>query len=246
MILEGNDRLLISNLNLEGMAGGLEFFHHFHDAHLKVSTALRMNAAFPYVTPAVNLPTNPARRVVDAGYKENYGVELAAEWLKRHPRWLAENTSGVILIQLRAYPLDSVGQIPDEQDEAGPFSAGDDGTLLAAFESKLSIAVQWLTSPFEGVMSVNRGTMITINNQKVDQLKTIFNETMRGDERNSNPHGPALDGQLPAFRTFVFTSTAMSPLSWTLTARDKEQLEKTLHSPKNEQRFSQVERLLSE
>ena len=59
MIIEGTERLLISNLNLEGMAGGLEFFRHFHKAHLKVSTALRMNAAFPYVTPSVNLPTNP-------------------------------------------------------------------------------------------------------------------------------------------------------------------------------------------
>jgi hypothetical protein len=246
MILEGNDRLLITNLNLEGMADGLEFFRHFHNAHLKVSTALRMNAAFPYVTPAVKLPTNPPRRVIDAGYRENYGVDLAAEWIKKHHRWLADNTSGVILIQIRAYPQGAVGQITDEEDDAGSIPPSDDAGLLATFEAKVGIAIQGLTSPLEGVMSVNRGTMIAINRQKVDRIKTLFNETRRSEGHDPNLQGPGQEGQLPAFRTFVFTSTAMSPLSWTLTARDKEQLEKALHSPENEQRFNQVEQLLKE
>ena len=52
--------------------------------------------------------------------------------------------------------------------------------------------------------------------------------------------------RLPVFRTFVFTLTAMSPLSWTLTPTDREQLEKALKSIKNAKRFDQLERLLTE
>src|SRR5206468_2542533 len=127
MILEGTQQLLISNLNLEGMAGGLEFFKQFRRAPLKLSTALRMNAAFPFVSPAVNLPTDPPRRVLDAGYKENYGVELATEWLEKHRQWLSKNTSGVILIQIRAYPMNVIVPAEGETDDADVVPPADDG-----------------------------------------------------------------------------------------------------------------------
>ena len=39
-----------------------------------------MNASFPYISPAVSLPVDPPRRVVDAAYYDNYGVNLAAAW----------------------------------------------------------------------------------------------------------------------------------------------------------------------
>ena len=59
MIIEGTQQLLISNLNLDGLGGGIEFFKQFRRAGLKVSTALRMNATFPFVTPVLSLPTIP-------------------------------------------------------------------------------------------------------------------------------------------------------------------------------------------
>ena len=60
-----------------------------------------MSASFPYVSPAVNLPTDPPRRVVDAGYYDNYGIQVAISWLRRNRQWLARNTSGVLLVQIR-------------------------------------------------------------------------------------------------------------------------------------------------
>ena len=175
MIIEGTQRLLVSNLDLEGMAGGLEFFKQFRKARLKLCTALRMNAAFPLVSPAVSLPTDPPRRVVDAGYKENYGVELATEWLDKHRNWLSKNTSGVILIQIRAYPIDAAGSAELASDD-GDARPDDDGTVINAFLTRLGRAMQWATSPFEGLASANRGTMITINNQKVERLRSRFND----------------------------------------------------------------------
>ena len=91
-------RLLISNLGLEKIAvnGGeelgltanrrkvysvtaLEFFRVFgkEGDGLTLATAARMSGSFPMVSPAVNLPTRPPVRVVDAGYYDNYGVNLA-------------------------------------------------------------------------------------------------------------------------------------------------------------------------
>ena len=40
-----------------------------------------MSSTFPYVTSAAALPTDPPRHVVDAGYYDNYGVNLAAAWI---------------------------------------------------------------------------------------------------------------------------------------------------------------------
>ena len=139
-IVEGGNRLLISNLALEGLGGGYEFFRLFPGADLKLSTALRMNAAFPYVSPAVNLPTRPLRRVIDAGYLDNYGIDLATEWLERHKEWLVNNLERVILVQLRAYPLDLVFRAVD-RDEAGDRnrkSSGSRGGLLAELKESQS------------------------------------------------------------------------------------------------------------
>ena len=80
----------------------VEFFRLFPEAHdFRVTTAVRMSASFPWVSPAISLPTLPPRRVVDAGYYDNYGVNLAALWLSKMRSWLEANTSGVVVIQIR-------------------------------------------------------------------------------------------------------------------------------------------------
>ena len=74
---------------------------------LRISTVARMNATFPWVTSAALLPSHPRRRIVDAGYYDNYGVNIAAAWLTKNAAWLRDNTSGVLLVQLRDSHLDS-------------------------------------------------------------------------------------------------------------------------------------------
>ena len=73
-------------------------------AGFRLLTAARMTATFPLITPAVYLPTRPAVRVVDSGFRDNYGVELAADWIFQNREWLKANTSGVVLIQIRCSP----------------------------------------------------------------------------------------------------------------------------------------------
>ena len=81
----------------------IELFRLFPAARglLPVSTAVRMNASFPYVSPAVELPTDPVRRVVDAGYYDNFGISLAARWIFYYRDWLLRNTGGVVIVQIR-------------------------------------------------------------------------------------------------------------------------------------------------
>jgi hypothetical protein len=104
--------LLVSNLDLLDVVHNrgqellsreaVEFFRLFPDAaDFRVGTAARMSATFPYVLPAVPLPTDPRRRVVDAGYFDNYGVGLAASWLFNHLDWVEQRVSKVAIVQIR-------------------------------------------------------------------------------------------------------------------------------------------------
>lgn len=85
----------------------IEFFRLFRDSatrrHFRVATAARMSASFPFVSPAGVLPTEPRRRVVDAGYYDNDGVSLAGSWLfsGANRDWLKKHASKIVLIQIR-------------------------------------------------------------------------------------------------------------------------------------------------
>jgi len=69
--------------------------------NLRLLTALRMNATFPYVLPNVWLPTDPVIDVMDAGFRDNFGELTAIRFINGFREWLQQNTSGVVLLQLR-------------------------------------------------------------------------------------------------------------------------------------------------
>ncbi|RYY18642.1 MAG: patatin-like phospholipase family protein [Chitinophagaceae bacterium] len=69
--------------------------------NLRVLTALRMNATFPYVLPNVWLPTTPVIDVMDAGLRDNYGQESAIRFVQVFREWIRENTGGVVFIQIK-------------------------------------------------------------------------------------------------------------------------------------------------
>ena len=92
------------SLNSEGQAESIEFLRLFRDqgaANLKLTSALRMNASFPYITPVVSLPSEPPMRVMDAGLRDNYGYRISLAFLYTFRDWIRDNTSGVVVLQLR-------------------------------------------------------------------------------------------------------------------------------------------------
>jgi hypothetical protein len=77
------------------------FFAKQNPLNLRMLTALRMNATFPYVLPNVWLPTKPVIDVMDAGLRDNFGQETTLRFLDNFKDWLQQNTSKVVLIQIR-------------------------------------------------------------------------------------------------------------------------------------------------
>ncbi len=76
-------------------------FHQQQPMNLRMLTALRMNATFPYVLPNVWLPSQPVIDVMDAGLRDNYGQETTLRFIESFQDWIKENTGGVVIIQLR-------------------------------------------------------------------------------------------------------------------------------------------------
>jgi hypothetical protein len=137
---------------------GIEFFKLFPGAtEFTVATAARMSASFPYVLPGVTLRTNPPRRVVDAGYYDNFGIGIAASWLFNHMDWIRENTSGVVVIQIR----DGMSEAGRKREE-----------VFDSFPPLVDRGLQWLTTPPDGLWN-SRTASNTFRN---DNLLHLLNE----------------------------------------------------------------------
>lgn len=80
-------------------------FANRHPGKLRFLTALRMSATFPYVLPSVWLPTEPVVDVMDAGFRDNTGIESALKYLFTFRKWISANCSKVVLVEIRDKPM---------------------------------------------------------------------------------------------------------------------------------------------
>lgn len=88
----------------------VDFVRYFKDLspdNLRALTALRMNATFPYVLPNVWLPTKPVIDVMDAGLRDNYGIESNFRFYYHLKDWIDKNTGGVLFLSIRDKPTDN-------------------------------------------------------------------------------------------------------------------------------------------
>lgn len=172
MIVEDGRRLIISNLDLQHLIhvaivdepsatlSGVQFFRLYPDAELKISTAARMSASFPYVSPAGTLPTTSGSlRIVDAGYYDNYGVDLAAMWIHHHRDFIRQCTCGVALVEIR----DSLGR---------------GRTQLGAHDPPPAWLqwIQWLSTPPEGRLAARESSMSFRNDELLAMLRQDLGE----------------------------------------------------------------------
>lgn len=99
----------------------LEFSRLFKNQgadNLWFSTAVRMNASFPFILPSVTLPTRPELEIGDAGIRDNFGVRTSLQYLFHLKDWFEQNTAGIIIIRIH----DSRGLTYDPNDPSGLFS----------------------------------------------------------------------------------------------------------------------------
>jgi hypothetical protein len=177
MIVEDGRRLLISNEpldyltetvwpSLDGTGGqsvstpAVQFSELFPRAtDFRLSTAARMSASFPYISPAAMLPTVPRRRVVDAGYFDNYGIDLAASWLFHHAEVLAKQYSRVVLIQVR----DGM----DEDARRSPAAPPGESTLPRR-------GLEGILSPVDGALVARSSVMAYRNDRQLQVLDGLL------------------------------------------------------------------------
>jgi hypothetical protein len=77
------------------------FFPEQNTGELRLTSALRMNATFPYILPVVKLPSSPRMNVMDAGLRDNFGVQVASRYLHVMRHWLKQNVRETIFLEIR-------------------------------------------------------------------------------------------------------------------------------------------------
>jgi hypothetical protein len=238
MIAETGQPLLISDLDLKNIEAEeppnestnrynrqhkLEFFKVFPRSFDKftLQTAARINAAFPIISPAVVLPIDPPRRVVDAGYFDNYGMVAALMYLrsKEVRNWMKEKKlQGALLIQINAFP--TVYDYQDPQDQShGSAACADDNP------SEPSQWLDWLATPLQGVASARERGMIYRGEQAFWALQEIYDRD-----------GLKLD-------RIAFENTSRASFSWYLPNSDLECMRQDLKQPHNEDQFARLRQI---
>jgi predicted acylesterase/phospholipase RssA len=100
-------------------------FHQIYGGRdVLVESAVRMSAAFPYVSPAAR-PDTPwnAEHMVDGGYFDNSGLFSLGEWLKEATNNAAPSLQSqlppkkILIIQIDAFPYD-VRKHPDDRPQS--------------------------------------------------------------------------------------------------------------------------------
>jgi len=221
MLVEDGRRLVIGNVDLSGATtnyvrwvetGGSSVASR-SAVHLEelfpgalegfpLATAARLSASFPYVTPAAVLPTSPRRRVVDAGYYDDYGLALACDWLREglagERALLARHVSRVLLIQIR----DEVSKLSVGGDaRPGPADARPWSRRVRAVAGR---GFEWLMSPVAGVLAAREAVMLFRNDAALDGVTARFDAEM----------GPGF------LTTTVFEFKGEASLSWYLTGTE--------------------------
>ncbi len=77
------------------------FFPEQNAKEILLTSALRMNATFPYVLPVVRLPSQPRMNIMDAGLRDNFGVQVASRYLHVLREWQNKNIGETILLEIR-------------------------------------------------------------------------------------------------------------------------------------------------
>jgi len=135
--------------------GAVEFMRLFdtQDAgNLSFLTALRMSASFPYITPLVNLPSEPGIEVIDAGVRDNEGFEHSLRYIFSFEEWIAENTSGVIVVQIKA---NRANEIPIAHDRV---------TKL----DKLTLPIGGVFKSFHNLQIYNKSLLMELSRNELE------------------------------------------------------------------------------
>jgi hypothetical protein len=119
-VTETGERLLLATTRFAGgpVAGRarLDAADLHGDLDVAITTAARLSASFPYVTPASRATIDgPQPHMVDGGYYDNYGMATLVEWLDEALR-ASKRIKSVLVLQVHGAP---VNEDPRERRYSG-------------------------------------------------------------------------------------------------------------------------------
>ncbi len=215
---------------------GIEFQRMFEkqDAKdLRMMTALRMSATFPYITPNITLPSKPAMEIIDAGMSDNFGISDATRFVHAFRKWIDENTSGVIIISIR-----------DSQKQREVLQKKGQSLM-----SKLVTPIGSLYSNWDNMQDLNNDTQIEYIDSwmKVPlhlvsfQYYTVWKSEREAFLESTKQSGQKLD---EATLQTIQSKEERVSLSWHLTSREKEYLRKGFYDKRNISSLKRVKQIL--
>ncbi len=192
----------------------VEFFKLFPGESgwsLRLGTAARLSASFPFLSPAATLPTVPPRRIVDAGYLDNYGMAVALGWLNDYILDIDPVTDRVIVLEIRPY-----GNTDDPKS-----ILTNDERRARGKPSPFVWPLQEWTTPIEGGETARRAGMVSRNNLTRDLFVDLQDDTKTLNEEIIRLRKALRKGQIDTGLPFTIIPIRIkgnlaSSLNWTL------------------------------
>lgn len=209
---------------------GIDFLRYYQDhgaENLRFLSALRMAATFPYVTPNISLPSEPAMETMDSGVSDNFGIEDATRFLYVFHDWIAENTSGVIYVCIR----DSEKNMPVEKNIS-----------LTLFQ-KFFTPIRNIYKNWTYIQDIKNDNLIEFAKNwhpgEIDRIdlqyipRTIFKDTEKAP-LNEAQENKQLEKE----------EIERASLNWHLTTREKNNILDNIHLDINQQALQKLQVLL--
>jgi predicted acylesterase/phospholipase RssA len=173
------------------------------ETDVKVVTAARLSAAFPYVSPAARADPgkvgDSAPHIVDGGYYDNFGISSLVEWLDAELT-RNQNIENVLIVEIRGGPSETGVRNKDDKDCSQQPEDQQD------LYGKQEWAYQ-LFAPAETVLNVRKSAQRARNDVELDLLVDKWSE--------NDEHRVAIERA-----TFEYDCPD-PPLSWHLTEAQK-------------------------
>jgi hypothetical protein len=222
--------VLEGNYFTQAKTKGIEFLRFFEKqdaAQLRFLSALRMSATFPYITPNVTLPSQPAMEIMDAGLSDNFGITDAVRFIYVFKDWIEANTSGVVLLSIRDTPKEHAIEKNTDQSLLDKIVTPI-GSLYQNWanwqdinnDSSVEFAQSWLQVPLNRI-EIKYTTQLSTLAEAVPLTQATTDST-------------------------ALQKLGRASLSWRLTEKEKASLWFTIFSPDNQQAISYLNDLLQE
>ncbi len=149
---------------------------------LSFLTALRLSASFPYITPLVNLPSEPSIELIDAGVRDNEGLEIALRYLYEFREWIQAHTDGILVVQIKANRPDEIPIVNANQTKLDQLTMPIDGVVQSFHNLQIynkSLMMQWSSEILDFPVDVVRFSLF----EKKDEVSLSWHLTEK-EKRN--------------------------------------------------------------